>query len=110
MKYNFETFENQKAEDVGALIKGDVAIVSASWESRSQAALSVLEDLPLKKLIVIRFEDQGKTGVSGNIRGYYRNLCRKKHIQHVEITFDSVTHDYATLAHTVRQIVSHGVV
>ncbi|NEJ88893.1 hypothetical protein GR223_23665 [Rhizobium leguminosarum] len=104
MKYKFRTFENRGVDEVGSLVTGDVAIVSASWETRSQVALSALKDTPLKKLIVIRFDNSGKTGVSGNIRGKYKEFCKQRGIQHIEIRFNSVAQDYASLAAISKEI------
>lgn len=89
---------------MGELIDGDVAIVAASWENRSKAAISVLEHLKLSRLIVIRFKNQGKTGVSGNIRHQYKDFCRKRKIEYREIMFDSVSDDYSALVHISKTV------
>ena len=104
MKYRFDTFSDKSPLELAPLIDGDVAIVAASWEIRSKTALSVLENVNLKRLIVLRFKDSGKTGVSGNIRNIYKAFCKERKIEHREILFNSVTDDYGALVEVSKEI------
>ncbi len=104
MKYIFETFEGRAPQEIGALISGNVAIVAASWEDRSKAAVSVFENTSIEKLIVIRFSNPGKSGVSRSARDAYKALCKRKNIHYSEVIFDSVAREYVSLVETAREI------
>lgn len=104
MKYRFETFSDKSPSELAQLVTADVAIVAASWENRSKTALSVLENVDLKRLIVVRFSNAGKTGVSGNIRHQYKAFCKERKIEHREIVFNSVTDDYGSLVEVSKEI------
>src|SRR3954447_6456996 len=66
---NYHTTSNPLKEFDGGVI------LSASWETRSQEILKHLDFDKITSVILVRYENQGKTRISGNIRNKIRDLC-----------------------------------
>lgn len=104
MKYSYKQANQNTSIAENGANSCDLAIVSASWEKRSLSALELLSKVDVKKIILIRFENSGKTGISGNIRNKYKEFCKKNAIVFYETSIDSVNNDYAYLAEKSSEI------
>lgn len=81
-------------------------VVAASWEPRSQAILDRVDLTKIKKVILIRYENKGATGVSGNVRNRIRSMCSKYRVSVTEESLGSVGESYAHYYNAVYSIVS----
>jgi hypothetical protein len=98
MLANCRTASNPLEEFNGGLI------LSASWETRSQEILKYLDFGKITNVILVRYENQGKTKISGNIRNKIRDLCSKHKILIREIVLESVKESHAHYHHAVYSI------
>ncbi|PZA12764.1 hypothetical protein DNX69_07695 [Rhodopseudomonas palustris] len=81
-------------------------LISASWEIRSQAILDRIDFTKVRRVILIRYENRGKTQVSGNIRNRVKDLCKKHRIRFTEVEFGSIGETFSHYYNTAYSLAS----